>query len=156
MKPARTANDKSTASADFWCRVLLFAALPIGLLALPARADEFWTPAISVVKPDWPAAAAQLKTEIDSQPLAADQFTFNSGRRPRQINPHRIVAISQLNAVTSPIFPGIGLSPVPVLLPFDSALYLSDRQSGAINLLVNPLSGRIPGRQHVRGRVVRL
>jgi hypothetical protein len=110
--------------------------LSLGALSLPARADEFRTPAISVVRTDWAAAATQLKTEIDSQPLAVDQFTFASGRRPRQINPHRIVAMAQLNAVTSPVFPGIQLSPVPVLLPFDSALYLFDRQSGAINLLI--------------------
>jgi hypothetical protein len=37
----------------------------------------------------------------------------------------------QLNAVTSQIFPGIGRSPVPVLLPFDSAAFLDARMNGA-------------------------
>jgi hypothetical protein len=136
LTPARTVNDERTASAKFRCRIFVLATLSLGACTLSARADEFRTPAISVVRADWAAAATQLKTEIDSQPLAVDQFTFSSGRRPRQINPHRIVAMAQLNAVTSPIFPGIQLSPVPVLLPFDSALYVSDRQSGAINLLI--------------------
>ncbi len=37
----------------------------------------------------------------------------------------------QLNAVTSQIFTGIGRSPVPVLLPFDTAGFLDARSSGA-------------------------
>ena len=37
----------------------------------------------------------------------------------------------QLNAVTSQIFPGIGRSPVPVLLPFDTAAFLDARLNGA-------------------------
>jgi hypothetical protein len=136
LTPARTENHQRTASAKFRCRIVVLATLSLGACTLSARADEFRTPAISAVKADWAAAATQLKTEIDSQSLAVDQFTFASGRRPRQINPHRIAAIAQLNAATSPIFPGVQLSPVPVLLPFDSALYLADRQSGAINLLI--------------------
>ncbi|MDH8147786.1 hypothetical protein QIG09_27045, partial [Klebsiella pneumoniae] len=68
--------------------------------------------------------------------LAVDNFNFPSRNQPSQFNAQRITAISQINAVTSPIFSGIELSPVPVLLPFDSALYLADRQSGAINLLI--------------------
>ena len=39
-------------------------------------------------------------------------------------------ALVQLNAITSPVFTGIGRSPVPVLLPFDTASYLEARQSG--------------------------
>jgi len=37
----------------------------------------------------------------------------------------------QLNGVTSPIFTGIGRSPVPVLLPFDAAAFLEARLNGA-------------------------
>lgn len=66
-----------------------------------------------------------------------DQFPFTSGRRLRQLAPHRSAAIARLNALTAPIFPGIQFSPVPVLLPFDSALYLSDRRAGAVGLLVS-------------------
>ena len=39
-------------------------------------------------------------------------------------------AFEQLNAITSRIYTGISRSPVPVLLPFDTAFYLSDRASG--------------------------
>jgi murein DD-endopeptidase MepM/ murein hydrolase activator NlpD len=40
-------------------------------------------------------------------------------------------ALIQLNAVTSPFFTGIGRSPVPVLLPFDTAAFLEARLNGA-------------------------
>ena len=39
-------------------------------------------------------------------------------------------ALVQLNAFTSQIFTGIGRSPVPVLLPFDTAAYLDARLNG--------------------------
>ncbi len=39
-------------------------------------------------------------------------------------------ALLQLNAVTSRIFTGIGRSPVPVLLPFDTAAFLDARLKG--------------------------
>lgn len=133
MTPATTANRGSAAS---WCRLLVCAVLA-GLFVRPVHADEFRTPAITFMKADWPAAASQLKAEIESQPLVADQFSFTAGPRSRQVSPRRIAAIAQLNAVTAPIFPGIGLSPVPVLLPFDTALYLADRRSSAVNLLIN-------------------
>ncbi len=108
-----------------------------GPLSKPVHADEFRTPAISVARVDWAAATTQFRTEIDSQPLAAGQFTFMAGRSSRQTAPQRIAAITQLNALTSPVFPGIRLSPVPVLLPFDSAMYLTDRQNGATGLVVS-------------------
>ena len=134
MRGAEAVTGRRNASAKLWCFSLFVASLL--LLVQPARAAEFKTPAISVVTPDWPATVSQLRAEIDSQPLAVDNFNFPSRNQPSQFNAQRITAISQINAVTSPIFSGIELSPVPVLLPFDSALYLSDRQSGAINLLI--------------------
>ncbi|CAN5263816.1 peptidoglycan DD-metalloendopeptidase family protein [soil metagenome] len=126
------------ASGNYWCRFLFIAAAALysAALAHPVSADEFRTPAISIVKPDWPAAVNQLKAEIDSQPLAADSFSFTGLRPSRQFGTPRLAALSQLNTVTSPIFPGAELSPVPVLLPFDSARYLADRRSGAGNLLI--------------------
>jgi hypothetical protein len=39
-------------------------------------------------------------------------------------------AFEQLNAVTSQIYTGISRSPIPVLLPFDTASYLNDRAGG--------------------------
>src|SRR5438874_524356 len=40
-------------------------------------------------------------------------------------------ALVQLNAITSEFFTGIGRSPIPVLLPFDTAALLEARQNGA-------------------------
>jgi len=125
------------ASGNYWCCLLSIASLYSAGLAQPAYAGEFRTSAISVVKPDWPAAVNQLKAEIGSQPLAVDNFSFTGQRQSRQSGAPRITAIAQLNAVTSPTFPGAELSPVPVLLPFDSAQYLADRKSGADNLPIS-------------------
>lgn len=73
---------------------------------------------------------AQIKTEIASQPLAAERFRFSPGRHSRHIDPARVVALAQINAITSQNFPGVERSPVPVLLPFDSAMYVAERKSG--------------------------
>jgi hypothetical protein len=111
--------------------------LAAGLMALPAAAGEFRTPSISVVQPDWSAATAQLRAEIAAQPRAAGHFSFAAGSRTRRNAVRHIPAIAQLNALTSPVFAGIARSPVPVLLPFDSALHLADREDGASNLPVS-------------------
>ncbi|MGB3864815.1 MAG: M23 family peptidase, partial [Xanthobacteraceae bacterium] len=96
------------------------------LLAAPAAADEFRTPAVSAVHVEWRAALDQLKSEISAQPELAERFTFSSRRRLSPSDPRVMPAFEQLNAVTSTLFPGIGQSPVPVLLPFDAASYLRD------------------------------
>ena len=100
------------ASGTIWRRALVLASLSAAALisaALerPAQAQstDFRTPALSVVKPDWPAAVTQLKAEIDSQPAAVDNFSFMGPRPPpRQVSAQRITAISQINTVTAPIF----------------------------------------------------
>lgn len=137
MTPAGAANPKTAAVAQLRCCFLLIVWSCIALFASPGHADEFRTPAISVVRPDWQAATSQFGTEVSVQPLARDQFSFAADSRTREFNPRRIAAIAQLNGVTSPIFAGIERSPVPVLLPFDSALYLADRQSGAADLTIS-------------------
>src|SRR3569833_2483643 len=96
-----------------------------------AFADEFKTPSISTVHVEWRAALDQLKTELSAQPSIAERFTFASRRNLPASDPRVMPAFQQLNAITSRVYSGIGLSPVPVLLPFDTALYLSDRASGA-------------------------
>ena len=106
-----------------------FPLLVAGTAAVPA--DEFRTPAISAVRVEWRAALDQLRSEINTQPAVAPAFTFSSQRRFRSFDPRSRPALVQLNAVTSPIFTGIGRSPVPVLLPFDTAAFLDARQSGA-------------------------
>src|ERR1700686_2558942 len=95
------------------------------------RADEFHTPAISALRVEWPAALDQLRLEINAHPAVAPDFTFSGRRRLPPLDPRSTPALVQLNAVTSQIFTGIGRSPVPVLLPFDTATFLEARRNGA-------------------------
>jgi hypothetical protein len=94
-------------------------------------ADEFRTAAISVVRADWRAALDQFRSEINSQPAVASNFSLSARRRLPAFDPRSKPALVQLNAVTSQIFTGITRSPVPVLLPFDTAAYLDARLNGA-------------------------
>jgi hypothetical protein len=120
-------------------RRLLFpcgAPLLATLLALIAgnaclAADEFKTPAVSSVRVEWRAVLDALRSEITTQPSVTSAFTFSGQRRVWPSDPRSTPALVQLNAVTSEIFPGIGRSPVPVLLPFDTAAFLAARLNGA-------------------------
>jgi murein DD-endopeptidase MepM/ murein hydrolase activator NlpD len=94
-------------------------------------ADEFKTPATSSVRVEWRAVLDALRSEINTQPSVASAFTFSGQRRVWPSDPRSTPALVQLNAVTSEIFSGIGRSPVPVLLPFDSAGFVAARRNGA-------------------------
>lgn len=85
---------------------------------------------MSAVHVEWRAALDQLKSELRSQPSIAERFTFASRRRLPAFDPRSMPAFEQLNAVTSQIYTGISRSPIPVLLPFDTASYLNDRAGG--------------------------
>ena len=88
---------------------------------------------------DWRAALDQFRAEVvNSEPRVASYFSFASPRRVTASNPRATPALVQLNGLTSPIFPGIRRSPIPVLLPFDTAGYLGARQSGAPDSLSVP------------------
>jgi hypothetical protein len=102
------------------------------LLATTAflTADEFRTAAISTARVEWRAALDQLRSEINAHPAIAPAFTFSSRRRVPAFDPRATPALVQLNAVTSQIFAGIGRSPVPVLLPFDTAAFLDAESNG--------------------------
>jgi murein DD-endopeptidase MepM/ murein hydrolase activator NlpD len=108
------------------------ASFPL-LLAGPTllTADEFQAAAVSAARVEWRAALDQLRSEISTQPAVASAFTFSGQRRLPAFDPRTMPALVQLNAVTSPIFTGIGRSPVPVLLPFDTAAFLDARVNGA-------------------------
>jgi hypothetical protein len=93
-------------------------------------ADEFRTPSISAVRVEWRAVLDQLRSEIGTQPAVASAFTFSGQRRLPPFDPRSAPALVQLNALTSEIFTSIGQSPVPVLLPFDTAAFLDARQNG--------------------------
>ncbi len=120
------------------CRPLFRLAAPAltSLLLLVAGrsavlADEFRTPTVSAVHVEWRAVLDQLRSEINTQPSVAANFTFSSQRRVPASDPRSTPALVQLNAVTSQLFTGIGRSPVPVLLPFDTAAFLDARSNGA-------------------------
>jgi murein DD-endopeptidase MepM/ murein hydrolase activator NlpD len=110
---------------SLWAALIL---LPAG--APSAAAEDFRTPAISVVRVDWRAALDQLRAEIGTAPALASDFSFSRGRRVPRFDPRSMPALVQLNGVTSPIFIGISRSPVPVLLPLDTTAYLGARLKG--------------------------
>ena len=113
----------------FAAHVLAAAALLIANISA-LHADEFRTPAISAVHVEWRAVLDQLRSEINTRPAVASDFTFSGQRRLPAIDPRSAPALVQLNAVTSPIFTGIARSAVPVLLPFDTAAFLEARKNG--------------------------
>lgn len=101
-----------------------------------AAAEAFRTPSISAVRVEWRAVLDQLRTEIAPRPAIASRFSFVQQRRVPASDPRATPALVQLNAINANLFAGIGRSPVPVLLPFDTASYL-DGEAGGTQL---PLS----------------
>jgi hypothetical protein len=59
-------------------------------------ADEFRTAAISVGRPDWRAALDRLRSEINTQPAIAGNFTFSGRRRLPPHDPRAMPALLQL------------------------------------------------------------
>ena len=112
------------------CLLTSFVWVAAGTTAA-VSAEEFTTASISAQRVDWRAALDQLRSEINAQPAVASDFTFTGRRRLAPYDPRSTPALVQLNAMTSQIFAGIGRSPVPVLLPFDTAAFLDARSNGA-------------------------
>jgi hypothetical protein len=75
-------------------------------MTLAGSAEDLRGPVITRIQPDWAAAAAEVRA-------------FANDETPD--------AVSQLNAATGGVFPHVAASPVPVLLPFDTAAFLRDR-----------------------------
>jgi len=109
------------------CVLACFGSLPA---VIPrAGADEFRTPSVSLLRADWRAALDQIKADVNARPTLVGALTFVERRRLPRFDPRTRPALVQLNAVTAELFPGIRRSPVPVLLPFDTAAYLESRQA---------------------------
>ncbi|THD62523.1 MAG: M23 family peptidase [Bradyrhizobium sp.] len=108
------------------------ACLSASLIAGTSRlsADEFRTPSISAARVEWRAVVDQLRSEIGIEPAVVSAFTFSGQRRVPAYDPRSTPALVQLNAISSEIFTGIGRSPVPVLLPFDTAAFVEARLNG--------------------------
>jgi murein DD-endopeptidase MepM/ murein hydrolase activator NlpD len=96
-----------------------------------ASADEFRTPPVSAVRVEWQGALDQLRSEIGTDSTVLSSFSFSGPRRLPPADPRSMPAFVQLNAVTSRVFTGVGRSPVPVLLPFDTAAFLNAQLNGA-------------------------
>src|SRR5262249_45497740 len=86
---------------------------------------------ISAMRVEWRAALDQFRTEVSGQPAATSTFSFPIQQRFAASDPRSMPALVQLNAITSEIFTGIGRSPIPVLLPFDTVAWLERRHGGA-------------------------
>src|SRR5438874_6662244 len=102
--------------------------LPAGLTG--AAAEEFRTPSITAVRVEWRAVLDRLRTEIATYPAIASRLPFAGQRRVPAWDPRSTPALVQLNAINASVFAGIGRSPVPVLLPFDTAGYLEGQSDG--------------------------
>jgi hypothetical protein len=101
-------------------------------------ADEFRTPSVSAVRVEWRAALDQLRAELNTRPSVASAFTFATQRRVPANDPRWAPALVQLNSLTAPIFDGIGRSPIPVLLPFDTATWIEAGQTATPDSLSVP------------------
>jgi len=97
--------------------IALLAALILVCSVGAAAADDMQNPRVSFAEVDWDAVQAsllkyeQLKPEATGNAAAANE-------------------ILRLNTATFERFPDIAKSSVPVLLPFDTASFLSDRATG--------------------------
>ncbi|MGJ5091814.1 M23 family peptidase [Bradyrhizobium oligotrophicum] len=119
-------------------RVITLIAALAAIITLAASsttraADDFAPPTLTINRADWRAALDQLRSELNAAPEVAADFALSARRSGVSAgDARRRPALVQLNGVTSTIYTGIGRSPVPVLLPFDTAAYLAARRSAAI------------------------
>jgi hypothetical protein len=97
---------------------LLFASPAVAQNAAP---DEMKSPRLSAADVDWSAVRTAL---ADLEPLKSQAD-----------------ALTGLNAAIAKVLPKIAASPVPVLLPFDTAAYLRDTALGATGDAGKYLSG---------------
>jgi murein DD-endopeptidase MepM/ murein hydrolase activator NlpD len=89
------------------------------------RAPEMKSPRISLTHVDWDAAAAELNTIDALKPAEAGE------PRPSTLPMAPGELVAKLNQATGERFAHIAASPVPVLLPFDTAAFLGDRTPSA-------------------------
>jgi hypothetical protein len=85
----------------------------------PAPDIVMQSPRIAFADVDWPAARIAL--------TGLTQTTADTG----EASAASTDIIPRLNATMEKVFPNVASSPVPVLLPFDTATYLRDAAQGA-------------------------
>jgi hypothetical protein len=113
----------------YGCRALLISSLVLAA-HIPTSAQEMKSPRIWAANPDWKAARSELEALVSSN----SQQTGSRGQREFVVSLAR-----ELNAETRRQFANISESPVPVLLPFDTAAFLRDRSAiGPVSQQASP------------------
>ena len=84
--------------------------------APPAAMPEMKSPRVSSVDVDWAAVHTALS---DLSPLLAEDHPDGT----------KAGTLARLNEATQSAFPNIAASPIPVLLPFDTAAFLKDKSA---------------------------
>jgi Peptidase family M23 len=105
-------------------RELGLAGLALAAAILAAAAQEMKSPRISPTHVDWDAVAAELAAITAPGAAGPDA----EAHTPPAIDPAAATElVASLNRATSERFADIAASPVPVLLPFDTAAFLRNR-----------------------------
>jgi hypothetical protein len=105
-------------------RELGLAGLALAAAILAAAAQEMKSPRISPTHVDWDAVAAELAAITAPGATGPDA----EAHTPPAIDPAVATElVASLNRATSERFADIAASPVPVLLPFDTAAFLRNR-----------------------------
>ncbi len=110
-------------------------ALAAGIMA--AAAQEMKTPRISPTQVDWDAVVAELGASDAPNPDAPRLAAAD--------------AMANLNRATGERFANIAASPVPVLLPFDTASFLRERTTAANGSSAPDLTPNPPGGNYLFG-----
>ncbi len=108
-------------------KTLLMAGFLAGIFNSVGWTQEMRPPQLVSAKIDWTEALAALSTipELGSGALSARERHARAranGSVPR--------SLARLNAAMATRFPGVAISPVPVLLPFDSVALIRDLENG--------------------------
>ncbi|HEY2231746.1 MAG TPA: hypothetical protein VGI22_29200, partial [Xanthobacteraceae bacterium] len=118
--------------------------MAVGILAagmLAATAQEMQAPRLSHINPDWNAVAADIEAigVLTAAPSSDAPVPDPDARSAPTVDAPRLDAprldaarlgapsIGDLNRATGELSPHIAASSVPVLLPFDTTAFLSDR-----------------------------
>lgn len=113
-------------------RLFGLAGLALAAAALAAAAQEMKSPRISPTHVDWDAVAAELVALTTSDPTANSDAPAPDRPNPAAIKPAAATGLfANLNRATGERFADIAASPVPVLLPWDTAAFLRDRAAEA-------------------------
>src|SRR5215469_7616528 len=101
----------ATAPAKVWSVMLRFGIAGLALAAgvMTAAAQDMKSPRIAPTRVDWDAVAVELDALDVPKPVVVPEV------------------MAKLNRATSERFANIAASPIPVLLPFDTAAFVRDR-----------------------------